>query len=142
VERHADVLRFWQLMIQFRRNHPTVHRSRFFTGRVNDRGLPDIAWHGCRLGQPVWDDPEGRAFAFTLAGFGGESDIHVMMNMYWGNLDFDVPEASGWHWYRVIDTAAKAPNDIADPGQEVTIGNTRTMNVRGRSVVLLISKPA
>jgi len=141
VERHAGILHFWQRIIRFRRSHPTVHRSRYFNGRINDRGLPDIAWHGCRLGQPAWGDPDGRAFAFTLAGFGEESDVHVMMNMYWGDLNFDVPEAGGWQWYRVVDTAAAPPDDIVDPGQEVAIGDSATLNVRGRSVVLLISKP-
>ena len=30
-------------MIAFRKRHPTLHRSRFFTGEVNERGLADIS---------------------------------------------------------------------------------------------------
>ena len=29
-------------MIDFRKRHPAIHRSRFFDGKVNERGLPDV----------------------------------------------------------------------------------------------------
>ena len=45
-------------MIDFRKRHPAIHRSRFFDGKVNERGLPDVSWHGCQLLRPGWDDPE------------------------------------------------------------------------------------
>ena len=66
-------------MIDFRRRHPAIHRSRFFDGKVNERGLPDVSWHGCQLLRPGWDDPNARALAFTLAGFGtgGRHQRHV-----------------------------------------------------------------
>ena len=82
-------------MIDFRSRHPAVHRSRFFDGKVNDRGLPDVSWHGCQLLHPGWDDPNARALAFTLAGFGTEADIHVMLNMDSEGLDFEIPGREG-----------------------------------------------
>ena len=34
---------------RFRRTIPTCVGRDYFDGKVNDRGLADIAWHGCRL---------------------------------------------------------------------------------------------
>ena len=68
-DEHADLTRFTSELIAFRMEHPTLRRSRFFTGELNERGLADISWHGCRIFAPGWDDPESRVLAFTLAGF-------------------------------------------------------------------------
>src|SRR5208337_2808604 len=91
---------------------------RFFDGRVNERGLPDVSWHGCRLLCPGWDDPNARALAFTLAGLGAEADIHVMLNMDSEGLDFEIPAVTGRRWYLAVDTARPSPQDIFDPGNE------------------------
>jgi isoamylase len=138
-ERNADVFRFWKHMIAFRKRHPAVHRPRFFTGAVNERGLPDIQWHGTELGRPGWDDPEARALAFTLAGFGGDPDIHVMANMFWEPLAFALPQAAGRVWARTVDTALPAPDDIRAEGEEARVEGDR-YTVQGRSIAVLISK--
>ena len=39
VKEHADLLRFWKLMIDFRKRHPAVHRARFFDGKL-ERARP------------------------------------------------------------------------------------------------------
>ncbi|MCB9959409.1 MAG: glycogen debranching protein GlgX [Rhodospirillaceae bacterium] len=139
VEKNADLLRFWKHMIAFRRSHPAVHRSRYFTGRVNERGLADIAWHGTELGQPNWDDGAARVIGFTLGGFAGEADIHVMANMYWEPLAMAVPDANGRQWVRAVDTARDAPDDIRPEGSEEPHSGSH-YTVGGRSVVVLISK--
>ena len=63
---------------------------------------------------PGFDDPDGRALACTIAGFGGSADLHVMMNMYWEALDFDIPVDPQREWHLVIDTSAESPGDIVD----------------------------
>ncbi len=146
-DEHADLIRFTSELIAFRMEHPTLRRSRFFTGELNERGMADISWHGCRIFSPGWDDPESRVLAFTLAGFpvrGGsrsaDTDIHVMMNMDWVDLDFDIPEVEGRRWYRAIDTGAPAPDDIHAKGHE-PFWEGGTYPVKNRSIVVLISKP-
>ncbi|MBW4618813.1 MAG: glycogen debranching protein GlgX [Cyanosarcina radialis HA8281-LM2] len=139
VEKNRHLLRFWQLMMKFRQQHSTVHRPRFFTGATNDRQLADVSWHGCQLDQPGWEDPNARTLAFTLGGFDGEADLHVMCNMYWEELEFEIPVISGRQWYRSVDTAQPSPLDIAESGNETAIA-TKSYLVRGRSVVVLISK--
>lgn len=82
-QRYHEMFRFWKRMIEFRRTHSTLRRRFFFNGAVNERGLADVAWHGCTLNQPGWSDPDARALGMTLGGFDGDADIHVMLNMYW-----------------------------------------------------------
>jgi isoamylase len=137
--KNADVLRFWQKMIAFRKAHPIVHRTRFFTGLVNERDLPDISWHGFKLGSPEWSNPEARSLAFTLGGVGGEADIHVMFNTSWESANFDLPVAGHRSWFRSVDTSLPSPDDIVDANSEVRIEGASYI-VNARSCVILISK--
>lgn len=138
-KRNAGMLRFWQRMIAFRAAHPAVHRSRFFDGKVNERGLPDISWHGLDLNAPGWDDPNARALAWTMGAFDGGADLHIMSNMYWEPLSFAVPEVAGRRWFHAIDTSRPSPDDIAEAGKELPLTSDR-VTVAGRSIVVLISK--
>jgi isoamylase len=139
VESNAEIFRFWKHMIAFRKRHPAVHRPRFFTGATNERGLADIAWHGTELGQPGWNDPAARALGFTLAGFDGEPDIHVMANMFWEPLAFALPALADRGWACAVDTALPSPGDIRAEGEEAPVQGDR-YTVQGRSIALLISK--
>lgn len=140
VEKNAEFFRFFKLMIDFRKHcHPALRRSRFFQGEVNKRGLADISWHSCKLFSPDWYDSNARVLAFTLGGFEGADDIHVMLNMYWENLDFEIPSSEGREWYKVIDTAESSPMDIVEPGKETLVSGNVCL-VKDRSVVVLISK--
>lgn len=133
--RHEGMLRFWQKLIAFRRAHPTIHRSRFFTGESNARGVADVTWHGVDLGQPGWGDGGAHALGFTLGGSGDDPDIHVMANMYWGQLDMAFPVLEGRRWGRIIDTSRPSPDDIGEP---VAVTGDRYA-VQPRSVVVLSS---
>ena len=88
------------------------------------------------------------AVAFTLGGFRGRThgddraddvDIHVMMNMEFQDLDFEVPSTVGRHWYRAIDTAAASPADFPEPGAEERVQGDK-VRVRDRSIVVLVSR--
>jgi glycogen operon protein len=139
VEKNAGLLRFWQRLIDFRKRHASLRRRTFLTGKSNERGLKDIAWHGCKLNDPGWNDPNARALAFTLAGFDGEEDIHVLLNTYWEPLDFDLPPLDGRGWHVAVDTAENAPLDAAEPGKEKRVTNS-SFSAQGRSVVVLVSQ--
>jgi isoamylase len=141
VEKNADIFRFFKLMINFRTCycHSALRRRYFFSGEVNERGLADISWHSCKLFSPGWHDPNGRVLAFTLGGFEGEADIHVMLNMYWEELEFEIPPIKNRKWYRVVDSALPSPLDIVEPGEE-TLVSGNVYRVKDRSTVVLISK--
>jgi glycogen operon protein len=126
-------------MIAFRKRYGSLCRRGFFNGEVNERGLADISWHGCKLFSPGWFDPNARTLAYTLGGFDGTADIHVMLNMYWENLEFEIPQIEGRNWYKVIDTAEPSPKDILEPCQEIVVSDNNHL-VSDRSVVVLISE--
>ena len=76
----------------------------------------------------------------THGGFNGEPDIHVMLNMYWEKLDFEIPPPlAGRRWFKVLDTAQPSPHDIVDPGNEVGVSGS-VCPVQGRSIVVLVSR--
>jgi len=138
---HADLLRFWKGMIGFRKRHAALRLDEFFTGAVNERGLTDVTWHGTKLASPEWNDPEARTLALTLAGFNGDCDIHVMLNMHWDHQDFELPAVPGRKWLCAVDTAQAPPLDIADVGAERPVAGS-TYPVAGRSVVVLLNTAA
>ncbi len=88
VESNGEMLRFDRRMVGFRKAHPALWQPSFYVFAINERGLPDISWHGAILDSPGFDDPQARAVACTIAGFDGHPDLHVMMNMFWEPLDF------------------------------------------------------
>jgi glycogen operon protein len=135
----AGMLRFWSELISFRKSHPAVHRARFFSGAMNERGMPDISWHGTKLNEPGWNDPHARALAWTVAGSLAHSDIHVMVNMYWEPLTFEIPQIYERAWYTAVNTALPSPQDINAPGNEALV-NSNHVEVSGRSIVVLISR--
>jgi isoamylase len=138
--RNEDVFRFFKEMISFRRRHVIVRRPDFFTGETNERGLPDIAWHGCELNSPGWSDPNASALAFTMGGFDGDEDLHAMLNMSEQDLEFEIPSVPSGRWWRAVDTSLPAPEDIAEPGHEIEVKPTDHYCVNAHSVVVLVSK--
>jgi isoamylase len=130
-----EILRFAQRAIAFRKAHPALCLPGFYTGAMGEHGLPDIAWHGTRLNSPGFDDPLARALACTIAGIGASSDLHVMMNMYWEPLDFEVPSHRKWHV--AIDTSASTPGDISIGSQHGSAVTEPWRTIHERSIVVL-----
>ncbi len=120
VKQNADLLRFVQTLIRFRRSHATVRRKRFLTGHANGHnGLPDVAWFGphgehidwgsmqltlmCLLSAPDrTDDPTGNA-----------RDLLLLFNSTPDQCEFTFPHVThDKRWRLFIDTASPSPRDI------------------------------
>ena len=140
VGRNRDIFRFFKEMIAFRARHSIVSRQNFFTGEANERGLRDVAWHGCKLNLPGWSDPGSSVLAFTMGGFNGEADLHAMLNMSGADLEFDVPRVPGRSWRRAVDTSLPSPEDIAVAGDEIEVKPDDRYRANAHSVVVLISQ--
>jgi isoamylase len=139
----GEIFEFFKKMIGLRKRHPTLTRPAFYIGPrggpVNDRALPDVTWHGCRLGCPGWYDPNCRVLGFTLGGYGDDVDLHIMMNMEDGELEFDMPLVPSRQWHRLVDTARPSPEDIVELELAVpATGNSYT--VQAKSVVVFASR--
>ncbi|MEK7270120.1 MAG: alpha-amylase family glycosyl hydrolase, partial [Planctomycetota bacterium] len=137
-ERNADLVRFARELIAFRRRNACLRRPEFFTGALNGRGRPDVAWHGCLLNAPGWNDPACRVLALTLGAFEPDApDLHLMFNMDDSPLAFELPEGG---WRRFADTSLPSPGDIASPGAEAPVSG-REYVVNPKSSVILIHVP-
>lgn len=114
VEKNRDMLRFVKELIALRRRHPNLNRREFLSGeQVSGRGLPDIAWHGYRLDEPLWSDYSAQYLAYTLAGLSdGEEDLHVVLNMSERNVAASLPEIPGRSWHLALDTSRTGQDDI------------------------------
>lgn len=115
-----DMHRFTREMIAFRRRHPSLTRNRFFKGELlPDRGIPDIVWHGLRLNDPLWDDPEARVLAFTIAGVAPDEEVlHVVLNMSETGFDASLPAMAGRHWHLAVDTCRSGVENVIEPAKQ------------------------
>jgi glycogen operon protein len=98
--------------------------------------LPDVRWHGAKLDNPGWHDPEGRLLAFTLTGSGDEDDLHVIFNMAGAGIDVSVPEIPGRRWHVALDSAQPSPHDIVAQAEQKPYP-AHHYCARPRSVVVL-----
>jgi glycogen operon protein len=137
-EQNADMLRYTRELIALRRRHPSLTVNRFYTGApLPGRGIPDIRWHGARLGEPPWNDDQARVLAMTVAGVKpDEADLHAVFNMSDAAVDAPLPEIAGRRWHLALDTALPPPQDIAPPAGQRAVANLRYA-VQPRSVVVL-----
>jgi isoamylase len=141
VAKQQGELRFFSRMIALRKAHPTLHRARFFVSEMNARGVRDVAWHGNRLNEPPWNDPNARELSYTLGGIDDDPDFHVIFNMNEDAMAFDLPTISGFTWRRVLDTSLPSPDDFAEPGRETPM-KSASYSANGHSVVVLVGAPA
>jgi isoamylase len=129
-ERHADIFRFFQRMIAFRKAHRSIGRSHYWRG--------DVRWYGAD--GPVDMSWQSRSLAYMLDGAAvDDDDLYVMINAWWEPIDFVIQEGRAHQWRRVIDTSLQSPHDIADPGRETPL-TSLSCRVGPRSIVVLIRK--
>lgn len=124
--KNADVVRFFQLLIAFRKSHPAIARSTGWREHVH--------WYGA--GGAVDLSPDSRSLAYFLGGSDlGDNDFYVMINAWWQPLSFTIQEGSGWR--RVADTALPSPNDAVVTSDAVALNGTQ-YTVQPRSLVILV----
>jgi glycogen operon protein len=121
---NADMLRFVKSMIALRKRHSSIMRRRFLTGEViAGKKMPDISWHGTEINKPLWNNPEARILAFTLAGIEShEADLHIVMNMSDEIATIELPIIKGKKWCLALDTSLPSPQDIISPPNQKPLG--------------------
>ncbi len=73
MEEHGEIFRFTREMIRFRKSHPVLRRSSFFTGTPPPGSqYPDISWHDGRAGEPDWGQ-ESSMVACLINGMSSEN---------------------------------------------------------------------
>jgi len=126
LEQNQDIFRFFKSMIDFRRRHPTLGRSRFWR--------EDVAWYGTSALADLSLDSHSLAFCLHGASQ-NDQDIYVMINGYWEKLEFQIQEGTACEWTRIVDTAFPTPNDFSNSSDPL---RTLSYLVEPRSVVVLV----
>ncbi|HEY9660734.1 MAG TPA: glycogen debranching protein GlgX [Allocoleopsis sp.] len=139
IEKHADVFRFVQQLIQFTQSLQLFSEAHFLYGNEHPQ-QPYLIWHGVKRGQPDWSF-NARTLAFTLCHPQAQEQLHVIFNAYWEDLIFELPPpvSSTHHWYRMIDTAKPTPEDFCHLDTAPLIAQS-TYSVMARSSVVLMSR--
>ena len=153
-----DLLEFTRKMIQYRRDHPNLHRRKFFQDRSIDPGkvmgvdidgshVRDITWvrqDGCAMTEDEWNAGWIRAVGMLLSGdtlddvnATGEpirdNTFFILMNAHHEDLDFTlIPPRKGKVWEVSFDTRVA----YSQPGEQKEGGSI--YNLMSRSVVVLI----
>lgn len=136
--RHADVLRFVQLLIRRRLLRDTSYEQHRVT--LDERIREAIhAWHGAQLYRPDWSDhSHSLAFSFELPN--EKLASFLIMNAFWEPLQFELPPTrnnESIQWRRWIDTFLDSPHDIL-PWEEAQPVSGITYQAGPRSVVVLL----
>ncbi|MBF0517016.1 MAG: hypothetical protein HQK97_07850 [Nitrospirae bacterium] len=134
-EKNASLVRFFRLLIKFRKTMPLLRPETF-----QDNGTSAVTWHGVKLNKPDLEY-HSRTLAMLQIGAADGSDIYMVMNSYYEQLRFDLPQLPRHKkWYRIVDTNLAPPHDIEDTDKEIVLNEQRFYNVAPRSVLILISK--
>ncbi len=120
VKQNADLLRFVQTVVRFRRNQATVRRKQFLTGHTNGHnGLPDVAWFGPHGDHIDWGSMQLALMCLLTAPdrtddpTGNSRDLLLLFNSTPDPCEFTFPQVTrNRTWRLFIDTASPSPRDI------------------------------
>jgi len=134
-----DLLAFVSELTALRSAHPVLRRRRFFTGKTDAEGIPDVAWlraDGKPMDGDTWaSSPPALAvyyngLAITEPGVRGEEIVDdsflLLLNSGMHDVDFILPDGPyGREWVPVLDTASVSSSDEELPF--VPAGKIRTL---------------
>ncbi|KAA5543056.1 glycogen-debranching protein [Roseiconus nitratireducens] len=125
---HQDLFQFVKAMIAFRKQHPSISRSRFWRD--------DVTWYGTdRL---VDLSASAQCIAYCLHGrTESDDDLYVMINGSEQEQVFGIHEGLPGQWKRVIDTSRRSPQDLTAL-EDAPACDSRRMAVSGESVVVMV----
>ncbi|RKX23062.1 MAG: glycogen debranching enzyme GlgX [Candidatus Zixiibacteriota bacterium] len=140
-EENSDLLRFFRLLIKFRREYLILDDNLSKSSRME---FDPVIWHGVEPFRPDWSY-ESRIVALQITSSSylknNCSDIYVAFNAYWKPVEFKLPELlRNRNWHLKIDTALNSPLDILDNGHELKIENQNIYNIPSRSTLILLAK--
>ncbi|QDT12676.1 glycogen debranching protein [Planctomycetes bacterium K23_9] len=124
---NADVFRFFQRMIAFRKQHPSISRSRFWRD--------DVKWYGAEHAVDLSAPSQQLAFCLH-GGSQNDDDIYVIINAADTPVEFGIHEGQAGDWTRVVDTGRQSPDDFWDASDDRV--NIVTYPASARSVVVLL----
>jgi isoamylase len=139
-----DLIAFTKRLIQLRKAYPTLRRTRFLTGQLDETlGIRDVTWinaNGNEMQDSEWKDASMQCFGMLLDGRaqktgikrrGADQTVLIVMNSYEGLVDFTLPKSdAGSSWSLLVDT------NIPDLTSEAPFKFGSQYLVTGRSLLL------
>ena len=143
-ERAQRLIRFVQKLTGLRHQYPILRRTRFLTGRYDEKlGVKDVMWvspSGDEMTQENWVDTNTRCFGMLLDGRapptgiprrGEETTLLVIFNSWQDVVNFTLPRSNGGAaWTLLADT--NMPDASDEPSFEVG----HVYEITARSLVL------
>ncbi len=138
-KKNAGLLRFFKLLIAFRKSHSSLQRSQFKVKTV--KGIPEMSWHGIEINKADWSK-KAKTLGLFLAGHSKkENDIYIMINGSLKSHRFELPKhAKGKKWGLFLNTFNESPNDIFENEKIEILTDQKHYIVENRSVVVLCTK--
>jgi isoamylase len=132
MEKHKEIQRFTRGIIAFRRAHPVLRRTVFYSDG-------DIKWYAPNGGIPDWMDGRQKSFACLILGR-TEPDLFLMFNADTRSVDFFIPASpESKIWRLAADTSRTAPDDLFEPGKEPSMQGQISFRVEPRSSAILLT---
>jgi glycogen operon protein len=130
LETNHGAFRFFQGMIAFRKQHPSIARSQYWR--------EDVSWYGGPK-REVDFGASGQTLAYCLHGAShNDADIYVMINGSATDAQFHIYEGKPEGWQLVADTGLPSPADFIDQPNRRAVASL-DYKVGSRSVVVLVA---
>lgn len=138
-QKNAGVVRFFQMLIALRKNHPVFSRADFFSHdrRAKNR---EIIWQSDKKDQENWA-PQCQVLCFLLSGKQNktDNDFFVILNGHKQFREVEIPAAlNGRKWRLIIDTSLHPPHDFISEGSADLL-QTNSLMVAGMGAMVLIA---
>lgn len=141
-EEAKEMLDFTRKIISLRREHPALHRTKFFQGRqIRGSNIRDIIWYrpdGGEMDDEDWANPHTRGLTMFLSGTGiddvdengiplHDDNFLLMLNAAGIDAEFYTP-AFAAKWELLVDTFAPANSETLKATSQTTM-HSRSMKL-------------
>ncbi len=132
-----DLLAFTKKVIRLRKEHPALHRRKFFSGRtIRGQNVRDLVWlrfDGSEMGDEDWNNPQTQSMGLFLDGNGlddvnaqGEPvhDDHLLLLLSATHIDlpFVLPDLANCdEWELLLDTSDDHAGGMEHANEETTL---------------------
>jgi isoamylase len=135
--RQESLLTFTRRLIEFRQQHPNLHRRTFFEGRqVNGSQVEDLTWlrpDGTVMCSQDFHDSEFNAFGLRMAGDAideidedgnllTDDTLLMLFNANGGSITFTPPESNGCREWKVLFDTSRPNVGASVEGRSIRSG--------------------
>ena len=133
VEENKELLNFVKSLISVTQEYEVLRYANTISAKPLKHGMPYISWHGIKLNEPDWGN-NSHTLGFEYNYPNRKERILVLMNMYWEDLDFEIPPAKYGSWKLQIDTSLQASDTCSIEEVE------KQVKLQSKSILVYIDK--